>query len=246
MVSLPKKKVGLISCGGEELPEGTISRVATLAVLERLRPDDTVTLCLPLFLAGEESERAFARFYPTIAVDGCEKLCAKRATEKYSAPVAGSVVVSDLLARDGGATPSARRDLPPQAMRQADLVAREIARMVDTILERRPANQGIIHLDSPIKVAAADAGEGAVCSCRTGGIPVTQIQVGDSLVGLMALEPLFQQALENGLAPDETAGKELLKSVRVYNYVPPGADALYEEALTREYSQFCRKERVRS
>ncbi|MCK7525712.1 MAG: hypothetical protein MZV64_52945 [Ignavibacteriales bacterium] len=56
MPDLPKKKVGLISCSGEELPEGTVTRRAVRKVLETLRPDDTVTLCLPLFLAGGEGK----------------------------------------------------------------------------------------------------------------------------------------------------------------------------------------------
>ena len=72
MVDLPKKKVGIVACSGEELAEGTVTRLAALKVLEQLRPSDTVTICLPLFLAGGEGDRAFARFYPTIAVDGCE------------------------------------------------------------------------------------------------------------------------------------------------------------------------------
>ena len=85
MVDLPKKKVGIVACSGEELPEGTVTRLAALKVLEQLRPADTVTICLPLFLAGGEGDRAFAQFYPTIAVDGCEKRCAARATEMYPA-----------------------------------------------------------------------------------------------------------------------------------------------------------------
>src|SRR5512141_30925 len=68
MVDLPQKKVGIVACSGEELAEGTVTRLAALKVLEQLRPKDTVTICLPLFLAGGEGERAFARFYPTIAV----------------------------------------------------------------------------------------------------------------------------------------------------------------------------------
>ena len=49
-------KVGIIACSGEEIAAGTISRLATRRVLELLRPQSTVTLCLPLFLAGEEQE----------------------------------------------------------------------------------------------------------------------------------------------------------------------------------------------
>ena len=112
MPDLPQKKVGLIACSGEELACGTLSRVAVRLVLEELRPGQTVTLCLPLFLAGEKEERAFARFYPTIAVDGCDKWCARRATETYSAPVADAVRVDQELAQLGiDVRPSWRRDL---------------------------------------------------------------------------------------------------------------------------------------
>ena len=57
MVDLPQKKVGIVACSGEELAEGTVTRLAALKVLEQLRPKDTVTICLPLFLAGGEGER---------------------------------------------------------------------------------------------------------------------------------------------------------------------------------------------
>src|SRR5512137_1256809 len=102
-------RVGIISCSGEEIPEGTISRLATRRVLEGLRPQQTVTLCLPLFLAGEVGERRFAKEHPTITVDGCGKLCAKRGTEQYSGQVSASLVVSDILGnRVAGCHRSAR------------------------------------------------------------------------------------------------------------------------------------------
>ena len=56
-----KTKVGIVTCSGEELAEGTVTRLAALKVLEQLRPADTVTICLPLFLAGGEGDRAFAK-----------------------------------------------------------------------------------------------------------------------------------------------------------------------------------------
>lgn len=144
MVDLPKKKVGLISCSGEELACGTLSRVAVRRVLESLRPDDTVTLCLPLFLAGSEQERGFARFYPTIAVDGCDKQCAKRATEKYSGKVAEAVVVDKLLADKGIPVDAQWRHTPgSEGMQAAEVVAEELARQVDAVLARsRPMRLG--------------------------------------------------------------------------------------------------------
>src|SRR4030065_2793254 len=96
MVDLPKKKVGIVACSGEELAEGTVTRLAALRVLEQMRPNDTVTICLPLFLAGGEGDRGFAKFYPTISVDGCELRCAARATEMYSNKPPATIGVRDL------------------------------------------------------------------------------------------------------------------------------------------------------
>ena len=137
MPDLPKRKVGLIACSGEELAEGTVTRRAVRRVLETLRPDETVTLCLPLFLAGGEGERAFARHYPTIAVDGCDKRCAARATEKHSARPAASVVVTAIAAAygRGGELGTARR-LGPRGLALAEDVAMKIAEEVDAVLEK--------------------------------------------------------------------------------------------------------------
>ena len=114
-------KVGIISCSGEEIPEGTISRNAVRRVLESLRPHHAVTLCLPLFLAGNEGERNFARTHPVITIDGCDKQCARWGTEKHGGPVARALVVTDILggrpsavrAPCAGARRPTRRPLPP-------------------------------------------------------------------------------------------------------------------------------------
>ena len=116
MTEMQEKKVGIISCSGEECVEGTISRVATRLVLEKLRPDQTVTICLPLFLAGGREEREFARDYPTITVDGCDKMCAKVATERYSGKPASSIVVTDLTRNWQCPKLSSRRKLNEEAL----------------------------------------------------------------------------------------------------------------------------------
>lgn len=94
-----KTKIGVVSCSGEDCLGGTISRLATRKMLE-LRPDETVTICLPLYLAGGEEERGFANDYPTISVDGCNKYCGKRATEKYSGDVSASINVGDIIGEE--------------------------------------------------------------------------------------------------------------------------------------------------
>ncbi len=128
-------KVGIISCSGEECLGGTISRLATRKVLEELKMISTVTLCLPLYLAGGEEERNFANVFPTIAVDGCDKLCAKRSTEKYSGKVNGSVDVSKIIGPELALdTKTVRvKDLNEGHLQMIDEVAGEIIKAISAI-----------------------------------------------------------------------------------------------------------------
>lgn len=126
-------KIGVVSCSGEGCVEGTISRIATRLVLEKLRPDNTVTICLPLFLTGEEGERTFATYFPTIAVDGCEKKCAKKAIEKYSGKVACSIVITDLIGKESAVKSKSRRELDEEGVKAAANAAEHIAAAMDDI-----------------------------------------------------------------------------------------------------------------
>src|SRR5512136_826550 len=134
MIRLQVLKVGIISCSGEDLPEGTLSRVACRKVLEELRPGETVTICLPLFIAGGKEEREFASTYPTITVDGCEKRCAQRSTEKLSGKPARALLIPDILKKHGVDVPTSLRNLRPEEKAAAQVVAEEIARTVDEVL----------------------------------------------------------------------------------------------------------------
>ena len=127
-------KVGIISCSGEAIPEGTISRLATRRVLESLRPGITVTICLPLFLAGEESERNFAKTHATIVIDGCEKQCAKWGTEKHSGPVSGELIVSDILGTAAAGCNRSSRVSSTVDKEAVSAVADKIAAEVDRVL----------------------------------------------------------------------------------------------------------------
>jgi hypothetical protein len=132
-------KVGIISCSGEEIPEGTISRLATFNVLRSLRPGVSVTICLPLFLAGDGGERNFAKTHPTITVDGCEKQCARYGTEKHSGPVARSLVVSDILGADVADCRRSTRSPGSADEKAVRIVSEEIASAVDEVLREQGA-----------------------------------------------------------------------------------------------------------
>ena len=238
MPNLPERKAGIVSCSGEELAEGTVARLAALKVLHELRPGETVTICLPLFLAGGEGDRAFARFHPTITVDGCELRCAARGTEMYSGKPAASIVVNDLVAEQGIGKPEGRRQLNEAGKRAVDITAERLAGLVDDVLGKRDRSSHVEKTPAPLSAQQQPGTVG--CSCGL-GIPLQKVTIGGRLVELMALPLIFQHLREIGRNPDEV-GDELLALVKIYNEVPPQAEKSYREAVLREYEVFCQKE----
>jgi len=234
---LPKKKVGIVACSGEEMAEGTVTRLAALRVLEQLRPNETVTICLPLFLAGGEGDRAFARFYPTIALDGCDKRCAARGTEMYSGKPAASVVVTDVVKDNHLGT--ARR-LSEAGKQAVDVVAGQVAQKVDELLgvawDRKQGQ--VADTSQPTQESEAKV---ATCSCGS-GIPVQRVQVDGQEVTLIALPLIFAQFRDAGKLPDKGVLTELMQTVRVYNPIPEGQEASYADAILREYKAFCQEQ----
>jgi uncharacterized metal-binding protein len=242
MVDLPKKKVGIVACSGEELAEGTVTRLAALKVLEQLRPADTVTICLPLFLAGGEGDRAFARFYPTIAIDGCELRCAARGTEMYSGKPAASIVVTDLVNQNGVERPQGARHLNDAGMKAVALTASKVVDLVDELLEKKWNRRAgeLIELETiPVgQVAEQQVPVEATCSCGS-GIPVRKVMVEGQQVTLVALPLIFEQFREAGKQPSHGTARDLLDTVKIYNPIPSGTEETYAEILLREYETYC-------
>jgi uncharacterized metal-binding protein len=137
-------KVGVLSCSGESEAEGTIARNAVRLVIEKYRPGMVVTLCLPLYLAGDGGERDFARKVPVIAVDGCEKACARKATEKYSGEVESWIDIRDLLRQWGVAEKLSRSHPGKLEDELAERVAQEIVHRIDALIE-----EGRVSVDNP-------------------------------------------------------------------------------------------------
>ncbi len=238
MSDLLERKVGIVSCSGEELAEGTVARLAALKVLNELRQQDTVTICLPLFLAGGAGDRAFAGLHPTITVDGCELLCAARATEKYSNKPAASLVVNEIVAQNGLAKPEGRRRLNAAGQAAVSITAERMVSLVDQVLGREAAK-------SPPNRSNAQAGvetREATCSCGS-GVPVTKLTINGQAVEVVALPLIFRQFQQNGRGQDEESRRDLFETVKVYNPVPLEAEEAYRAAVLREYAVFCQKDK---
>jgi uncharacterized metal-binding protein len=221
-------KVGIVSCSGESIAEGTISRLATRRVLELLRPDKTVTICLPLFVAGNEGEQNFAKMHPTIAVDGCSKQCARFGTEQHSGPVSGALIVSEILGSNSAQCIRSSRGASKADQEAVWIVAEQIAAEVDRVLDQ-------------VKTTSAEKSSiGAECACSTplrGG----EISIGGATVTIPGLQMIFAQCLERGIPADDSGSAALFGAVKVYHRILPEEDAKYRAVLLIAYRDFCRE-----
>lgn len=240
MPELLQKKVGIIACSGEELPEGTVTRLAALRVLEQLRPDDTVTICLPLFLAGGEGDRAFAKFYPTIAIDGCEKRCAYRGTEQYSNRPAVGIVVTDLIAEQGLDHTQGRRKLNAAGMQAVERTAELAAGKVDELLGKAWSRREGKFTGEP-----AQEEDVATCSCGS-GIPIQKILVNGQEMTLVALPLIFKNLFQLGKTPGNDVANEIMAMVKIYNAVDLAVEADVKTVVLEAYVRYCRQQEVKA
>ena len=233
-----ERKIGIIACSCEELAEGTVARLAALKVLNELRPRETVTICLPLFLAGGAGDRAFARLHPTITVDGCDLRCAARGTEMYSSKPAASLVVNELVAECGLERPDGRRRLNAAGKMAVEVTAERLAAMVDQALGKEAGT--VLAAEEPADAPNREEREVA-CSCGS-GVAVTRLIIDGQTVEWLALPLIFRHFREKGLGQDEAAAHQLFETVKIYNAVPPEAEAGYRNAIMLEYAAYCQKE----
>lgn len=136
-----KKKVGIIACSGEEIVGGTITRAVARGVVEFLRPNKTIILCQPLFMAGGlekhggAQERDFAKDHPVITIEGCNEDCACTSVERYSGKPRAVFRVVDYIAKFPELKIESREELNNDAMKIVELMANDIAKKVDELYE---------------------------------------------------------------------------------------------------------------
>jgi hypothetical protein len=183
-------------------------------------------------LAGGEGDRAFARFFPTITIDGCDKRCAARATELFSAPPAVSFLVSDFL--PASTDPGSAHNLSPSAVNAAGVLADAVDEKVIALLSssaRSPAGSEKF----PPSTASS------TCACGS-GLPVMNLIIGNETLTLQAIPAIFAMFYDEGKRPAAPGiGEELLAAVKIYNTVPEANSVTLREALLKEFLAYCRQ-----
>ncbi len=70
---------------------------------------------------------------------------------------------------------------------------------------------------------------------------VRRIDIGGVVVGLAMFDDILADVIDSGLAGEIAIGDELIKQIKIYNYIPKGAEQLYRTALLREYQNEVKK-----
>jgi uncharacterized metal-binding protein len=126
-------KVVVVPCSGIGKSLGTVGRVATYKVIERMRPEKTRTVCLALLTMGDDDALKLVRENPCIAVDGCPARCSKKNIEASMGKLAYNIVVTDVLRKNRSLKPDGVIELNDQGDKLAEIIARALSEKVDEI-----------------------------------------------------------------------------------------------------------------
>ncbi len=77
--------------------------------------------------------------------------------------------------------------------------------------------------------------------CVCGKDPtVTMIKLGNQMVGLCGLIPLFEEWLSQGKSAETLKGEEILTSIRKKNYVSVKVEEEYIKTIRGAYTAYCK------
>jgi hypothetical protein len=64
---------------------------------------------------------------------------------------------------------------------------------------------------------------------------IRRVDVGGLSVGISKLDEILADVKEMNLTGEKNIGKELLRRVKIYNYIPASVEKKYQTALLQEY-----------
>jgi uncharacterized metal-binding protein len=129
-------KVVVVPCSGIGKSLGTVGRVATYKVIERMKPKETRTVCLALLTMGDDDALKLVRENPCIAVDGCPAQCSKKNIEASMGKLVHSIIVTEVLRKNRSLKPEGVIELNDQGDKLAEIIAKDLSKKADEILRK--------------------------------------------------------------------------------------------------------------
>jgi len=127
------EKVLIIACAGTDKALGSVTRACAFKVVEKLRPKETMLVCIPPLVAEVKPYSELVKKYPSIIVDGCAERCATKIAIKNGAKMKGRIFLPQ-SAQKYNLKPNTAFDIGPEGEELAEKIAQEIAVQVDRLL----------------------------------------------------------------------------------------------------------------
>jgi len=131
--SVAEDKVAIIPCAGMDKALGSLARACAFIVVEKLRSDKAVLVCIPPLVAGVKSYSEIVKRYPSIPIDGCAERCATKIAVKNGARIRGRILIPESIQKHN-LKPKSASDIGPDGEKLAEKLAEEIATEIDKLL----------------------------------------------------------------------------------------------------------------
>lgn len=128
-------KVAIIACAGTDKALGSVTRACAFRVVEKLRPKDTMLVCIPPLVADVKPYSELVKKNPVIIIDGCAERCATKIAVKNGAKIKGRIFMPQ-SAQKYNLKPNAASDIGAEGEELAEKTAEEIAAQIDKLLGR--------------------------------------------------------------------------------------------------------------
>lgn len=131
---MTEKQVAIVACTGMGKSLGTVARQVAYKVVEDLRPEKTVLICIPSLAANVGEYKNHLRDYPSIILDGCVERCATKIISENNGSIKGKLFLPQLL-KKYGLKPASRTEIGSEGEQLVTKIAEEVATMVDKLTQ---------------------------------------------------------------------------------------------------------------
>lgn len=131
---MTEKQVAIVACTGMSKSLGTVARQVAYKVVEDLRPEKTVLICIPSLAANVGEYKNHLRDYPSIILDGCVERCATKIISENNGSIKGKLFLPQLL-KKYGLKPASRTEIGSEGEQLVTKIAEEVATMVDKLTQ---------------------------------------------------------------------------------------------------------------
>jgi glycine cleavage system H protein len=128
-----REKVAIIACAGMDKTLGSVTRVCAFKIIEKLRPNETVLICIPPLITDVKPFSELIKKNSVITIDGCAERCATKIAAKSGAKIRGRVFVPQSVQKYN-LKPNTASDIGQEGEKLAEKIAEETALLVDKIL----------------------------------------------------------------------------------------------------------------